>query len=232
MDRNYYNDEMYHFGIKGMKWGIRRFQNADGSLKPAGEKRYLKNIVSDKKPKIRGPVLTDGYEKRRMPGPVLKDGYEKRKRPDEINKELLDKAKRTSIKVKEKISKTNKENSQSTEQTGEKKGLSDKQKKALKVGAAVAGTALAAYGAYKVSKVMKEKSYIKKTEIGKSFVNTKTESWKDLSLDIFQDGSYRIYSTKGGTLFEGADSGKNYEVAERIYNNIRNSNGYDLSVRR
>lgn len=29
-----------HFGIKGMKWGVRRFQNADGSLKPAGEKRY------------------------------------------------------------------------------------------------------------------------------------------------------------------------------------------------
>lgn len=30
----------YHYGIIGQKWGIRRFQNKDGSLKPAGRKRY------------------------------------------------------------------------------------------------------------------------------------------------------------------------------------------------
>ena len=32
--------EVYHSGIKGMKWGIRRYQNKDGSLTPAGRKRY------------------------------------------------------------------------------------------------------------------------------------------------------------------------------------------------
>ena len=32
--------ELYHWGIKGMKWGVRRFQNKDGSLTPAGRKRY------------------------------------------------------------------------------------------------------------------------------------------------------------------------------------------------
>lgn len=32
--------ELYHHGIKGQKWGVRRFQNKDGSLTPAGEKRY------------------------------------------------------------------------------------------------------------------------------------------------------------------------------------------------
>lgn len=31
---------LYHFGVKGMHWGIRRFQNQDGSLTAQGKKRY------------------------------------------------------------------------------------------------------------------------------------------------------------------------------------------------
>ena len=33
-------NELTHYGIKGQKWGVRRFQNKDGSLTPAGKKRY------------------------------------------------------------------------------------------------------------------------------------------------------------------------------------------------
>lgn len=33
-------NELYHYGIKGMRWGVRRYQYADGSLTPAGQKRY------------------------------------------------------------------------------------------------------------------------------------------------------------------------------------------------
>lgn len=34
------NYDIEHSGIKGMKWGVRRYQNKDGSLTPAGQKRY------------------------------------------------------------------------------------------------------------------------------------------------------------------------------------------------
>ena len=43
---NYIYKELSHSGIKGMKWGVRRYQNADGSLTDAGKKRY-KDVHED-----------------------------------------------------------------------------------------------------------------------------------------------------------------------------------------
>lgn len=37
-----YYDELYHHGIKGQRWGVRRFQNKDGSLTKLGQKRVDK----------------------------------------------------------------------------------------------------------------------------------------------------------------------------------------------
>ena len=36
-------NELYHHGIKGQRWGVRRYQNPDGSLTPKGKKRAIKD---------------------------------------------------------------------------------------------------------------------------------------------------------------------------------------------
>lgn len=49
-----WGEYLAHHGVKGQKWGVRRYQNEDGSLKPAGKKKLSiwKRLTHDKKSKI------------------------------------------------------------------------------------------------------------------------------------------------------------------------------------
>ena len=61
------DSELYHYGTKGQKWGLRRYQNKDGSLTPAGKEHYgigkrISNTASAIKKKL-NPSKTDLDEK-------------------------------------------------------------------------------------------------------------------------------------------------------------------------
>ena len=47
-------DELYHHGILGMKWVVRRYQNKDGSLTPKGKKRYSEDYNESRNIKRKG----------------------------------------------------------------------------------------------------------------------------------------------------------------------------------
>ena len=53
-----YTNYLAHYGVKGMHWGIRRYQNADGSLTDAGRKQY--GVKSKRKEKIKKGLKVAG----------------------------------------------------------------------------------------------------------------------------------------------------------------------------
>lgn len=56
MDYRILNGELYHYNIKGAKWGVRRYQNKDGTLTELGKKRYAKETAGMKESKKKSHV--------------------------------------------------------------------------------------------------------------------------------------------------------------------------------
>ena len=74
------DNELYHYGMKGMRWGIRRYQNKDGSLTPAGKKRYNKEMAKLKaeekalKNKQKTQAKMDKLDEKRKDAEALRKG--------------------------------------------------------------------------------------------------------------------------------------------------------------
>lgn len=172
-------NELYHFGIKGMHWGIRRFETKGGHLTPAGKSRYDTSKYSDKKREKFEKRAAKYRDKAQNTDRTIKElsKYKKTGITDRNGKTIVDK-KSLSESIKGYRSEKNKANLKSEYYKNRAKGgpsalqlkvQSDigrlhtkegkaKLKKAAKIGAGAVAVGLAIYGGYKLGKYVKSEN--------------------------------------------------------------------------
>lgn len=94
------DNKLYHAGIKGQKWGVRRYQNKDGTLTDLGKKRYARDAGErgyDKQDGT-GYYKTTGKKNRREDLKVDADRYVKEDR--ERSRRVLDESSQMTSKLK------------------------------------------------------------------------------------------------------------------------------------
>ena len=151
MERDEFYSALYlaHHGVKGQRWGIRRYQNEDGSLTPAGERRAQRDADNGNK------WATTKWQPSSVKSSLLAGAYAAH--PTKLGEKLLDKSNDKDNARWKAAHEKYMEKSVADRRASIEKGK-DRAKTALKGGATVAVAALAAYGGYKLAKYRKGKA--------------------------------------------------------------------------
>lgn len=183
------SNELYHYGIPGMKWGVRRYQNADGSLTRAGMDRYgirsnldrFRNMSGEDFRNLAGQVGSNAGRLARNAargiGNRIGDTYRNseklagvRNTVSKVSKEASRYKDAASKKIKPAMDKARSSAARVREKMKTPEFKQNAKKVAI-VGGAVIATAAAAYGGYKLSQLLKGRAYDKAYAAAKAWLN-------------------------------------------------------------
>lgn len=234
--------ELEHFGLKGMKWGVRRFQNKDGSLTEAGKQRYSNTGELDGGGGGGGAEEEDEETKKKIEEAAKKAGMTvdeyRKKFPDKI---AAMKEKDRSWKYDSSISTKDmrrmaKENSEFTESVSKKAHeAAMAQNSALRAGnkkrASTHGWAATQYNALARGDQTEDRYSVKNAK--RNYDSTLKGKATKLRYAT-QRAKQRVYNAAGGEYREQASKARAYKEREKAKENraIKNGNQHDAEAAR